>query len=169
MPTQAALAKKYVPVDTRELFYMLLWALWVEHNATVWRGSTFRPLNTAAWASKLLSDYQAVHPTHVKRKMRQRTKWLLPPSGRLKLNTNGVYHGSTGQGGIGAVTRDEFGVCLAAIARPFSHVSSAFQMELEAMRACLLLIIHQGMDGVDIETDYATVVTALKGNMEDLS
>ncbi|PRQ39258.1 putative ribonuclease H-like domain-containing protein [Rosa chinensis] len=42
-------------------------------------------------------------------------------------------------------------------------------MELEAMRAGLLLLIHQGMDGVDIETDCAVVVTALKGNMEDLS
>ncbi|XP_062021093.1 uncharacterized protein LOC133737577 [Rosa rugosa] len=227
VPTRAALAKKYVPVDTRcafcdsfmeddlhlfknckvveefwlsgplaikvrthhamnvsawvmhvcellpnhqrELFYMLLWALWVERNATVWRGSTFRPLSTAAWASKLLSDYQEVHPTHGKTKIRKRTKWQLPPSGRLKLNTDGAYHGSTGQGGIGAVLRDEFGVCLAAIARPFSHVSSAFQMELEAMRAGLLLIIHQGMDGVDIETDCAAVVTALQGNMEDLS
>ncbi|XP_024163879.1 uncharacterized protein LOC112170820 [Rosa chinensis] len=60
-------------------------------------------------------------------------------------------------------------MCLAAIARPFSLVRSALQMELEAMRASLLLIIHKGWDNVDIETDCAAVVTALKSDVEDLS
>ncbi|XP_062012487.1 U-box domain-containing protein 35-like [Rosa rugosa] len=42
-------------------------------------------------------------------------------------------------------------------------------MEIEAMRAGLLLVIHQGYDQVDIETDCAAVVNALKGDLEDLS
>ncbi|XP_061993526.1 uncharacterized protein LOC133711411 [Rosa rugosa] len=75
----------------------------------------------------------------------------------------------TGQGGIGAIIRDENGTFLAAIARPFSLVRSALHMEIEAMRAGLLLAIHQGMTNVDIETNCATVVTALNGEMEDLS
>ncbi|PRQ56408.1 hypothetical protein RchiOBHm_Chr1g0336051 [Rosa chinensis] len=61
------------------------------------------------------------------------------------------------------------GLCLAAFARPFSLVRSALQMELEAMRAGLLFIIHQVWDNVDIETDCAAVLTALKSYLEDLS
>ncbi|PRQ54504.1 putative ribonuclease H-like domain-containing protein [Rosa chinensis] len=97
------------------------------------------------------------------------TRWRHPPSGRLKLNVDGAFQMDTGQGGIGAVIRDENGRFLAAIARPFSFVCSALHMELEAMRAGLLLVIHQGMMNVDIETDCATVGTALKGDFEDLS
>ncbi|PRQ31246.1 putative ribonuclease H-like domain-containing protein [Rosa chinensis] len=60
-------------------------------------------------------------------------------------------------------------MCLAAIARPCSGVRSAFHMECEAMRAGLLLLIHQGMVDVNIETDCAAVITALNGSMEDFS
>ncbi|PRQ34728.1 hypothetical protein RchiOBHm_Chr5g0072311 [Rosa chinensis] len=42
-------------------------------------------------------------------------------------------------------------------------------MEVEAMRVGLLLLIHQGMDSVDIETDCVAVITALHRNTEDLS
>ncbi|PRQ36810.1 putative ribonuclease H-like domain-containing protein [Rosa chinensis] len=75
----------------------------------------------------------------------------------------------SGRGGIGAVIRDGNGTFFAAIARPFSFARSALHMEIEAMRAGLLLAIHQGMINIDIETDCAMVVTAVNGDMEDLS
>ncbi|KAM5552963.1 hypothetical protein ABKV19_025282 [Rosa sericea] len=89
--------------------------------------------------------------------------------GRLKLNTDGAFLSDTGQGGVGAVIRNEDGLCLAAIARPFSHVRSAFQMELEALRVGIMLLVNQGSAAVDIESDCAMAVTALQGDFEDLS
>ncbi|XP_024172154.1 uncharacterized protein LOC112178196 [Rosa chinensis] len=158
-----------LPKDKWDWFYMLLWALWHERNGVVWKGNSFCPLNIVGWASKLLDDYHKAHPVSRKNKSRPQVKWKLPPRGRLKLNTDGAFHGATGHGGIEAVIRNEDGECLAAIARPFSRVRSAFQMEVEAMRAGLLLLIHQGMDSVDIETDCAAVSMGLHINTEDLS
>ncbi|XP_062021071.1 uncharacterized protein LOC133737560 [Rosa rugosa] len=158
-----------LPNHKLELFFMLVWAIWVECNNVTWKGTSFCPVNTATWATKLLEDYHAAHPGSPKKKSRHKTQWQLPPRGRLKLNIDGAFHSATGQGGIGALIRNEDGVCLAAIARPFPHARSAFQMELEAMRAGLLLIIHQGLVNVDIETDCSLVIAALKSATEDYS
>ncbi|XP_040372923.1 uncharacterized protein LOC121052282 [Rosa chinensis] len=130
----------------RDVFLMLLWAIWSERNRVLWKGGTFNPLNTACGASKLLSDHQQVHKATVLKQKRPMTRWQHPPSGRLKLNIDGSFHADSGRGGIGAVIRDE-----------------------NAMRAGLLLAIHQGMINIDIETNCAMVVTAVNGDMKDLS
>ncbi|XP_024200237.1 uncharacterized protein LOC112203504 [Rosa chinensis] len=111
----------------RELFFRLLWALWTKHNNAVWTGNVFNPLNMAYWASKHLEDYRKVHTGKEKKKQpKTQTRWQHPPSGRLKLNVDGPFHVDTGQGGIGAIIRDENGMFLAAIGPPFSFVRSAF-------------------------------------------
>ncbi|XP_004301837.1 PREDICTED: putative ribonuclease H protein At1g65750-like [Fragaria vesca subsp. vesca] len=92
-----------------EMFFMLLWALWVERNNMVWQGTSFDPINTVTWSMLLLQEYQNLHPCETKLKRRKVSeRWKFPPSGRLKLNFDGAYR-DDGWGGAGVIVRDEQG------------------------------------------------------------
>ncbi|KAL6182390.1 hypothetical protein ACLB2K_043812 [Fragaria x ananassa] len=55
-----------------------------------------------------------------------------------------------------------------AVARPFLHAHLVLKMEAEACKVGLLLGIHQGWTNIDIESDSATLVAALKSEEKDL-
>ncbi|XP_062011139.1 uncharacterized protein LOC133727571 [Rosa rugosa] len=109
------------------------------------------------------------HPVGLTKSARPKSKWQLPPSGRLKINVDGSFRSELGDRGIGVVVRDEFGTCIASMARYFPHVLSATHMEAEACRAGILLAIREGWDAFDLESDCSFVVSALQQNMEDRS
>ncbi|PRQ34116.1 putative ribonuclease H-like domain-containing protein [Rosa chinensis] len=58
---------------------------------------------------------------------------------------------------------------MAAMARYFPNVLSAFHMEAEACRAGLLLAIYQEWDEFILESDCSLMVAALNQNLEDRS
>ncbi|XP_024156347.1 uncharacterized protein LOC112164377 [Rosa chinensis] len=120
IPTRAALAKKCAILDSSCVFCNN----YQEDALHVFKGCkrVEEFWNLSPLKLKLLQEYHDAHPIKMTKRMRQRTKWKLPPRGRLKLNTDGAFFSETGKGGIGAIIRDENGVCVAAIARPFSHV-----------------------------------------------
>ncbi|XP_062028342.1 uncharacterized protein LOC133744218 [Rosa rugosa] len=150
-------------------FFMALWTVWTERNNLVWNDGACRPLWMIQWCSRQLEEYQRVNCKAGKQGKRPLTKWQNPPSGRLKININGAFRVNDGCGGIGVVVRDHEGRGIAAMARPFLHAHSALSMEAEACRAGLLLGIHQGWADIDIESDSATLITALKSEEENLS
>ncbi|XP_024199980.1 uncharacterized protein LOC112203217 [Rosa chinensis] len=131
-------------VDQCDFFFMSLWAIWTERNNLIWKGASFQPMNMIQWTSKLLEDFQKYHPKTVRKQRRPQTKWKNPPSGRLKINVDGAFRAEDGSGGIGVVVRNETGMGIAALAKPFLHAHSILNMETEACRAGLLLGIHQG-------------------------
>ncbi|PRQ36979.1 putative ribonuclease H-like domain-containing protein [Rosa chinensis] len=67
------------------------------------------------------------------------------------------------------MVRDDLGIGLAAIVRPFLHAHSAINMKAEAHRVGLLLGIHQGWTDIDIESDSALLIAALNSKEENLS
>ncbi|KAL6206870.1 hypothetical protein ACLB2K_024116 [Fragaria x ananassa] len=109
------------------------------------------------------------YPKAVRKKARPRVRWECPPSGRLKINVDGAFCSDNGYGGIGVVVRDDFGIGIAAVVRPFLHAHSVLNMEAEACRVGLLLGIHQGWTNIDIESNSTILVVALKSEEEDLS
>ncbi|XP_004300884.1 PREDICTED: uncharacterized protein LOC101315056 [Fragaria vesca subsp. vesca] len=126
-------------------------------------------MNLIQRGGKFLEDYQKYHPKAVMKKARPCVRWECPPSGRLKINVDGAVCLENGYGGIGVVVRDEVGMGIAAVARPFLHAYLVLNMEAEACRVGLLLGIHQGWTNIDIESDSATLVAALKSEEKDLS
>ncbi|PRQ57087.1 putative ribonuclease H-like domain, reverse transcriptase zinc-binding domain-containing protein [Rosa chinensis] len=159
----------FLTVDQRDYFFMGLWAIWTERNNILWKGVSFQPMNLVQWTSSLLEDYQKYHPKAVKKKGRPKVKWQCPPSGRLKINVDGAFCLEDGRGGIGVVVRDDSGKGIAALARPFVHAHSILHMEAEACRAGLLLGIYQGWADVDIESDSAILIAALKSEEKNFS
>ncbi|XP_024196188.1 uncharacterized protein LOC112199393 [Rosa chinensis] len=129
--------------EKRCLFFMSLWTLWSERNKVVWQEAVFDPIFATKWMVKYLVDFQRCHCKPSVKKKRLPTKWECPPRGRLKINVDGAFRVVDGNGGIGVVARNDEGVGVAAIARPIVHAHSAFNMEVDASRAGLLLGIYQ--------------------------
>ncbi|XP_062024673.1 putative ribonuclease H protein At1g65750 isoform X2 [Rosa rugosa] len=153
----------------RELFFVLLWVIWKNRNCVLWQDGVFHSWSSVCWAVRWLGDYQKVHTTSRRKEKRPRVYWRFPPTGRLKINIDGAFQVDRGKGGIGVVVRDEMGTCMAALARPFSHVSSALQMEAEALRAGLLIAIHQGWTDVVVECDCSVLAAAIARTNDDFS
>lgn len=148
---------------------MSFWVIWSERNKIVWNEGFFNPLFMASWAPKLLEEYQRFHPPKVKQRQRPLSNWELPPRGRLKMNIDGAFRYDLNLGGIGVIVRDEKGRCMAALYRTIKHVSSAIFVEAEAFRAGMLLALHQGWNNLILESDCATLVTAVNTLGEDYS
>ncbi|XP_024196519.1 uncharacterized protein LOC112199785 [Rosa chinensis] len=156
-------------VDQCDFFFMGLWAIWVERNNILWKRVSFQPMNMIQWTSRLLEDFQKYHPKTVRKQRRPQTKWKNPPSGRLKINVDGAFRAEDGSGGIRVVVRNETGMGIAALAKPFLHAHSVLNMETETCRAGLLLGIHQGWTNIDIESDSAILIAALNSEEKNLS
>ncbi|KAL6181677.1 hypothetical protein ACLB2K_048327 [Fragaria x ananassa] len=79
-----------------------------------------------------------------------------------EINIDGAFYGEDGSGGIGVVVRNDEGLGVAALARPFLHAHSVSNMEVEACQECLSPNIHQGWLDIDIESDYFLLVASLQ-------
>lgn len=60
-------------------------------------------------------------------------------------------------------------MCLAAFARHFAFELSALHMEADAVRACILLAIHQNFNEFDLECDCFIAVNSLINDVDDVA
>ncbi|KAL6227352.1 hypothetical protein ACLB2K_001311 [Fragaria x ananassa] len=150
-----------LPAPQVEVFFMLLWSIWVERNNVVWNGSRMDPRETVRWAMDLLDEYKRVHPVAKKGKgSRHEVRWIFPPRGRLKLNLDGAYR-EDGAGGAGMLVRDEKGFVKGAWSMHLTHLNSPLQAEAMACREGLRRAVEQGWVDIDVESDCEVLVAAL--------
>ncbi|KAL6132680.1 hypothetical protein ACLB2K_064919 [Fragaria x ananassa] len=116
-----------------------------------------------------MGEYGRVHERVGVKRKRGQMKWECSPSGRPKIDIDGAFSGSLGSGGIEVVVRDETGLGIAAMARPFRHAHFMLNMEFEACRADLRLGIHQGWSDIDIEGDSILLIATLERKEDDMS
>lgn len=152
-----------------DLFLSCLWVVWTERNNVVWKNHIFCPVVMASWAVKLLEEFQKLHPNCSKGKKRTPSRWVCPPRGRLKVNVDGAFNAQLQQGGIGVVVRDGNGICVAAFARFIPHASSALHVEAEALRAGILIAIQEDWMSIELESDCASLISALYSSCIDCS
>uniref|UniRef100_A0A803QQP1 CCHC-type domain-containing protein n=1 Tax=Cannabis sativa TaxID=3483 RepID=A0A803QQP1_CANSA len=92
-----------------EQFACILWSLWTERNKE-------------RHDQKLISQQQVpAQQQLVAGPSQPPQKWLNPPSGRMKLNTNAAVDKAKQITGFGAILRNSSGECIAAMSRPFSE------------------------------------------------
>ena len=135
----------------------------------MWNGESFNPIVSNGRMVVALEDFKKYHGRGGKLNRRRVIKWVSPPRGRLKLNTDGSFRAENGSGGIGAVIRDDFGKCIGCLARSLSHVGTALQVEAKALRTGMLFAMHHGWDTLEVEMDCITLVNALHRDEEDFS
>jgi ribonuclease HI len=70
--------------------------------------------------------------------------WKRPDRGWLKINSDGAFSERTSEGGWGVIIRDEEGDVVEAAAGKLTRVLDAFQSEVEACLASVMLAGETG-------------------------
>ncbi|KAK1664363.1 hypothetical protein QYE76_052522 [Lolium multiflorum] len=102
-------------------------------------------------------------------KERRTNQWQYPEGNVLKINTDGAFTSTTGQGGWGFAVRDNTGTIRGSGAGFLANVSSAAHAEAEASMQALKTAAEWGMVAVQIESDSQNLVRALQSTSFDLT
>jgi hypothetical protein len=99
-----------------------MWALWTLRNKRR-HGEPAWPVQKAVlWVRDTAYDlWELVQPLRRERSALMKPSWEKPVAGWAKCNVDAAYSAETGQGGTGAVIRNDSGVFLGAQATPYAH------------------------------------------------
>ncbi|XP_073355256.1 uncharacterized protein [Aegilops tauschii subsp. strangulata] len=86
-----------------------------------------------------------------KKKMEQ--KWKPPPTGTLKINTDGAFFEAQHTGGWGFAIRNDHGVLLSVGAGNLENVSNPQHAEASALQQATNIVVQMGCHQVMFETD----------------
>ncbi|MQL72013.1 hypothetical protein Taro_004346 [Colocasia esculenta] len=78
-------------------------------------------------------------------------RWLMPPSGRLKLNVDGAFMKTSGRAGGGGILRDHEGNMCWAFSRAYHDLNSSLAAEAMAIKDGLSICCNKGV--TEVETD----------------
>ena len=126
---------------------------------SLWDGmhSTFTP--TQYLKGKQPMFLSAANPESLKSEL---TTWRPPPSGWLKLNTDGSFLPSNNTGGAGAIVRDNKGSVLIASCSRSHNCLDAEEAEARAMLMGIKLLPIRHDTKAIVETDSSSLAAALK-------
>jgi ribonuclease HI len=96
-------------------------------------------------------------------------RWRAPEASWVKVNTDGAYRQSEGNGGGGVVIRDHHGSFIAGACHFFTHVADAERAELLACRRGMMLAKEIQASKVILETDSTGVMAKLRNEEKDRS
>ncbi|KAK1616443.1 hypothetical protein QYE76_021960 [Lolium multiflorum] len=91
-----------------------------------------------------------------------RKKWVAPPLGEAKLNTDGAY--SSQAAGTGMALRDHRGEIIYAACRSIPHCGDATEAEIMAIEEGLQLALHWTALKFTVESDCAEAVDMINGS-----
>lgn len=95
-----------------------------------------------------------------------RTKWVPPPPGRIKLNTDGGFNRWKHNGEGGGVFRNHMGHVLGMFSVRFPSLDSVEHSEFRALLVGLTLALKVGFTALVIELDSLPVVQAIQGSWD---
>ena len=107
--------------------------------------------------------YYIADPRKGNTKIPRLVKWLKPPDGWWKLNTDGSFLGSFGLARGGGLIGDSRGQCISGFAKAFA-VTSSLAAELWALREGLLLCVDLQAQVVVVKFDAIIAVSLISNN-----
>jgi ribonuclease HI len=128
--------------------------------------------NPEAIASKslaLVEEWLAIKEGSRHVVQREREHWLPPEEGWYKINADGAFISSAGNGGCGSVIRDHLGAFVASECHYLPVVSDPERAELLACKRALILARRKGLRRIYLETDCLSAVAKIKGSELDRS
>ena len=118
--------------------------------------SKIKPKYKVPWKSlNVLADCN-LKMVDCKKKKSIVVKWLLSPSGRVKLNVDGSSLGNPGEAGSGGILRDELGRIILAYSCYLGTQNNTFA-EISALLIGLRLCGYFDLCNVEVETDSILV------------
>lgn len=118
----------------------------------------------------LVDEWQKVHQAQAPRAaLNAMERWLLPPLGTMKLNTDGAFPHSGAGGGRRVIVRDHIGNFVAGACQFFPAVSDPESAELLACKRAFELAMELGYERVILETDSKVAEGRLNAPWKDFS
>jgi ribonuclease HI len=145
-------------IKWQTVFSFGLWNLWLRRNQVIFKPETSLS-NTPASTISFASEFFCLWGNEKNPKITQSItiKWLLPPSGWAKLNTDGASSGNPGIAGGGGVLRDCRGAWVRGFSRSIGFASSV-QAELRALLDGLIMTVELNIPYLEIEMDSLVAV-----------
>ena len=147
------------------LFFLLgIWHLWLQRNSKIF-GPHYMNSNFVQKVEMQTREYlySIADPRKGNTKIPRLVKWLKPPDGWWKLNTDGSFLGSFGFASGRGLIRDSRGQCIGGFAKAFA-VTSSLAAELWALREGLLLCVDLQAQAVVVELDAIAAVSLISNN-----
>ncbi|KAK5776395.1 hypothetical protein PVK06_044354 [Gossypium arboreum] len=150
--------------DWRSLFGILCWKIWKQRCLCVFQDVSFNKdhILHSSWSWVKALKFLFGRPVESTRRRNRCRKWSPPPSGSIKLNTDGARNLVSRLAASAVVARDEFGNLVCGVGRNIGRCSveqvelweiyDGFSMEWDA----------QWRDVV--ETDCALVIKGINGD-----
>lgn len=146
-----------------DVFRVVCWFNCKWRNRVLFEEGFVMPHNRMAIIRHFLSNLSGHIDTLRRDAMRKQNidvRWACPPSGWVKLNTDGSSKGNPGDGGCGGLIRDEAGQWVASFCCHIG-ICSAFTAELWGILRGLCLAWAKGFRRVLIESNSNTIVHIL--------
>uniref|UniRef100_A0A803PQT0 Reverse transcriptase domain-containing protein n=1 Tax=Cannabis sativa TaxID=3483 RepID=A0A803PQT0_CANSA len=134
-----------------ELFITVMWCVWSERNAE-FHGKKTKPVPTATSTT-----------------IKTQAKWIAPPSGKLKLNTDAFINMSSSLIGLGALLQNSHGEIVASMTTSIKGHLKPEEMEAVALFWSLKTLLQLELSVHLIETDSLLVVQNLKKSSTNLT
>ncbi|CAN1127140.1 Putative ribonuclease H protein At1g65750 [Linum perenne] len=151
---------------------VLLWSLWRERNARVWRNERTPAFVVARLANESLEEWQKARAPDVTPRHPEPPpcpKWHPPPIGQLKCNVDCARFEDQKMRGVGMILRDHEGHIVEFQTRTEPGCPSATNCEALAMHATLLWLRSKDLQNVTIETDSQLVSNAIYSTEPDVT
>ena len=151
-------------IKWQTVFAFGLWSLWLRRNQFIFNPNVPFPdavANTIYLALEFFSLWGGGGKSKVSTPLQ--VKWLLPPSGWAKLNTDGSSFGNPGPAGGGGVIRDSLGTWIQGFSRSIGFATSV-QTELRALLDGLLMAIELDIQYLEIEMDSLVAIDLILDN-----
>ncbi|GLT48817.1 hypothetical protein SLA2020_224160 [Shorea laevis] len=154
-----------------ELFCVLCWKIWTARNDLLWNGKAVNPQLIIGQSLHFLDEHKRVTilkggatPT----RSRTSSRWTPPLDDAVKINVDGALSLQQRTSGIGAVARDSSGVVLAVLSCKGQEVVVAEIAEACSLRKALQWANELSFRKVIVESDCASVVTAINTEIPNL-
>uniref|UniRef100_A0A2N9EFE1 Reverse transcriptase domain-containing protein n=1 Tax=Fagus sylvatica TaxID=28930 RepID=A0A2N9EFE1_FAGSY len=143
----------------KDIFPILCWTIWTARNKTAFEGAEFNHSTIFKRFSSLAIELKFSLPQKVDKPPKEKILigWKPPPSGFLKLNTDGSALGNPGLASVGGLIRDSNGNWVRGFSR-FIGTTNSFAAELWGLRDGLELARKLDIAKLIVEVDAKAVV-----------
>ncbi|KAH7845274.1 hypothetical protein Vadar_000239 [Vaccinium darrowii] len=143
------------------IFPFTCWNIWLLRNKTLFQSSNARDTIESTIKASVAEAIEWHFVASPERTPRSKNvvmiKWLHPPPGSFKLNTDGAFKGSLGQATGGGLIRDDKGNWIVGFHRSFRALQG-LEAEFWALRDGLLLAQNKRLVPLKVEMDALAAI-----------
>ncbi|XP_012830540.1 PREDICTED: uncharacterized protein LOC105951636 [Erythranthe guttata] len=158
------------PADRFLVASVLAWKIWERRNKVIKADEAMNPHDLVGWCSNYLAVFKnaQLRPSP-KLQMAHRSDWVSPSPGVVKINIDAAIPNGGESFTVGAVARNEEGICLGWKMVKIHGQLKPVECEAMAALKALTMARDKGWLDVIIEGDCLQVITALQKGERDLS